>query len=76
MRMIAGWALIALAVVILFVELFSLFDSGPALVVGDPAFVRPVPWYEHALWFGAAAALLALGGWLARDWRRRYRDTA
>jgi hypothetical protein len=75
MRMIAGWTLIALAIVILFVELFSLFDTAPAFVA-NAAFARPVPWYEHALWFAASAALLALGAWLARDWRRRYRGTA
>lgn len=72
MRMIAGWALIALAIVILFVEVFSLLDTSGPLTLGQPAF-GPVPWYEHLLWFMAAGALLAVGAWLARDWRRRNR---
>lgn len=74
MRMFAGWALIALAVVILFAEVLSLFD-GATVATPDAGF-SPVPWYEHVLWIGAAAALLAVGAWLARDWRRRYRGTA
>jgi hypothetical protein len=63
MRTLTGLILLALAVSLLVAELFALVDPTLGLELDAPAstFVATAPWYVHAAWFAAAAAL----GWAA-----------
>jgi hypothetical protein len=79
MRTFFGLILLALAILLLIVELMTLADPMAGLRMSGPAdiFVATAPWYVHAGWFvvigitGWASARLLSGGIVGRLVRGR-----